>query len=391
MNIICPICTESVLPNEDLCANSCGHIFHYPCIRQWIERSKTCPQCRKLCSEKHLNRIYFTVSSAQSTEQDVVNLERKLEILNQNYQEKLKHFDELQEEAKKLRNEKKKSAKTIIAMEEKLNSKDFALKSSTNQLRKIKDELLEYQDAKKELDALKNQLEQVQAIEIMLTSNQTDVQELLGKHPSSETLAYMISNLKRDLVKSEASRRELRTILAKTKNSLKEETQLREQLQDQLGIMESEKFELQRQLRKRQRDEDGDEEDKNAEKRKSTDTSATISSPESPGQPDTDSPYLRIQSSAIGLTPILKKPNLDKPNLINLHPDFKKLTIFQKYRPEPQEKRNIPNGTYVSDGMGGVEKKENFPGFPSRNNGTLNFQSIKNRLKSGKLKNPAKH
>uniref|UniRef100_A0A1B0GPF3 Uncharacterized protein n=1 Tax=Phlebotomus papatasi TaxID=29031 RepID=A0A1B0GPF3_PHLPP len=391
MNIICPICTESVLPNEDLCANSCGHIFHYPCIRQWIERSKTCPQCRKLCSEKHLNRIYFTVSSAQSTEQDVVNLERKLEILNQNYQEKLKHFDELQEEAKKLRNEKKKSAKTIIAMEEKLNSKDFALKSSTNQLRKIKDELLEYQDAKKELDALKNQLEQVQAIEIMLTSNQTDVQELLGKHPSSETLAYMISNLKRDLVKSEASRKELRTILTKTKNSLKEETQLREQLQDQLGIMESEKFELQRQLRKRQRDEDGDEEDKNAEKRKSTDTSATISSPESPGQPDTDSPYLRIQSSAIGLTPILKKPSLDKPSLINLHPDFKKLTIFQKYRPEPQEKRNIPNGTYVSDGMGGVEKKENFPGFPSRNNGTLNFQSIKNRLKSGKLKNPAKH
>lgn len=87
--------------------------------------------------------------------------------------------------------------KTIIAMEEKLNSKDFALKSSTNQLRKIKDELLEYQDAKKELDALKNQLEQVQAIEIMLTSNQADVQELLGKHPSSETLAYMISNLKR--------------------------------------------------------------------------------------------------------------------------------------------------------------------------------------------------
>lgn len=50
------------------------------------------------------------MSSAQSTEQDVVNLERKLEILNQNYQEKLKHFDELQEEAKKLRNEKKKSA-----------------------------------------------------------------------------------------------------------------------------------------------------------------------------------------------------------------------------------------------------------------------------------------
>lgn len=131
----------------------------------------------------------------------------------------------------------------------------------------------------------------------------------------------------RDLVKSEASRRELRTILTKTKNSLKEETQLREQLQDKLGIMESEKFELQRQLRKRQRDEDGDEEDKNAEKRKSTDISATISSPESPGQPDTDSPYLRIQSSAIGLTPLLKKPSLEKPNPINLHPDFKKVSL----------------------------------------------------------------
>uniref|UniRef100_A0A6B2E7M7 Putative e3 ubiquitin-protein ligase traip n=1 Tax=Phlebotomus kandelakii TaxID=1109342 RepID=A0A6B2E7M7_9DIPT len=388
MNIICPICTESVLPNEDLCANSCGHIFHYPCIRQWIERSKTCPQCRKLCSEKHLNRIYFTVSSSECTEQDVVNLERRIELLNQNYQEKSKAFDGLQEEVKTLRSDKKKSAKTIIVLEDKLKSKDFALRTATNELKKAKEDVLEHHIVKSELETLRNQVDKVNSIEVLLESNQADVQDLLAKRPSLDTLAYMVSNLKRDLIKSETSKKELRNTLTKTKNSLKEEKRRSEKLHDQLSIAESEKFELERQMRKRQREDDEVEE--NPEKRKS---SSSISSSES-DLLDSDSPYLRIQSSAVGLTPLVKKPFslASKSDPQNFPPELKKLSIFQKFRPEPQGRNNMPRGTYVADGMGGLQKDENFPGFPSRKpSSSLNSTSIKNRLKSGALKPTKKH
>ncbi|XP_059615067.1 E3 ubiquitin-protein ligase TRAIP [Phlebotomus argentipes] len=384
MNIICPICTECVLPNEDLCANSCGHIFHYPCIRQWIERSQTCPQCRKQCTEKYLNRIFFTVAAGECTEQDVANLERKLEILNQNYQEQSKKFDNLQEEAKKLRSDNKKSAKTIIALADKARSKEFALRNFQTEMKKIKDELLEHQGIKKELDALKNRVDLVSSIEVLLDSNHSNVQQLLAKRPSMDTLAYMVSNLKRDLIKVVSSRNDLKTTLIQTKNILKEEKQRREQLQDQLSVVESEKYELERQIRKRQREND---EDEIPEKRKPNANSSN-SSVSSLEIDNSDSPYLRVQSSAVGLTPILKKPS--QFNATDLPPDLKKLSIFQQFRPQVQSKNNIPSGTYVSDGMGGLEKKENFPGFPLRSKLDLNSSSVKKRLKSGALKKPSK-
>ncbi|GAB0094652.1 E3 ubiquitin-protein ligase TRAIP [Sergentomyia squamirostris] len=394
--IICPICTECVLPTEDLCANSCGHIFHYPCIRQWIERSKSCPQCRKICSEKELIRIYITVSSEESTDEDVAILERKNELLNQNYQEKIKAHDELLAEVKNLQGDKKKSVKTILALEDKLNSKDFALKSSTNELKKIKEELLDYRECKKELDTIKSQLDKVQAIEILLTSNQAEVQELLGRNPTFETLALMITNLKRDLVKSESAKKDLRSILTKTKNSLKEEQQRREKLQDRVNMLESQNFELQRQVRKRSRDDEGDDEGSSEKRRISDGSSTSLPSPNSSLQKDSDSPYLKIQSSSVGLTPILKKSTLmtsSKPAnpVNNLHPDLQKLTIFQTYRPEPKDNKKL-HGTYICDGLGGLEKKENFPDFPSpaKKADNLNSTSIKSRLKKGILKNPMK-
>uniref|UniRef100_A0A1B0CFY3 Putative e3 ubiquitin-protein ligase traip n=1 Tax=Lutzomyia longipalpis TaxID=7200 RepID=A0A1B0CFY3_LUTLO len=404
MNIICPICTECVLPNEDLCANSCGHVFHYPCIRQWIERSKTCPTCRKLCSDKHLIRIYFTVSTTECTEQDVVNLERKLEILNQNYQETAKAHDQMQEELKTLRSEKRKSAKTIIALEDKLTGKDFALRSTVSKLKRAEEELLELQEVKKELSTLKEQMDQVQAIEIMLTSNQTEVQDLLTKQPSHKTLAYMVSNLKRDLVKSLTAQKDTQNILIKTKNALKEERERAESLQRQVSSLESENFDLQRQLKSKRQREDDEEEENKPEKRKSSDASFNSSS-ESPVEADSDSPYLRIQSSAVGLTPILHKPtpktyvrktslNAFKPSRENLPKDLMEQTIFKfHHRPEPQGiTLSNSSSSYISDGMGGLEKKEHFPEFPSRTKSTtdLNSTSIRNRIKSGILKNPTK-
>lgn len=34
---------------------------------QWLERSKSCPQCRNKCSEKNIIRIYFNTTSLGDT------------------------------------------------------------------------------------------------------------------------------------------------------------------------------------------------------------------------------------------------------------------------------------------------------------------------------------
>lgn len=44
----CVICMSELAPREDSEAVRlpCGHAFHQPCIRSWLERRSTCPSCR---------------------------------------------------------------------------------------------------------------------------------------------------------------------------------------------------------------------------------------------------------------------------------------------------------------------------------------------------------
>uniref|UniRef100_A0A182IXJ3 RING-type E3 ubiquitin transferase n=1 Tax=Anopheles atroparvus TaxID=41427 RepID=A0A182IXJ3_ANOAO len=42
----CSICLDMVLPS-DRCVLPCNHVFHKPCISQWSNEKKVCPNCRK--------------------------------------------------------------------------------------------------------------------------------------------------------------------------------------------------------------------------------------------------------------------------------------------------------------------------------------------------------
>lgn len=38
MNLLCPICADTISPTEDIGVVKCGHMFHDVCLRQWFER-----------------------------------------------------------------------------------------------------------------------------------------------------------------------------------------------------------------------------------------------------------------------------------------------------------------------------------------------------------------
>ena len=42
----CPICIENFIINDKIVNLKCNHIFHYKCMREWYEKSKSCPTCR---------------------------------------------------------------------------------------------------------------------------------------------------------------------------------------------------------------------------------------------------------------------------------------------------------------------------------------------------------
>lgn len=44
----CTICLDAMCPRaQTTCALACGHCYHGACIRDWLLRSTTCPDCRR--------------------------------------------------------------------------------------------------------------------------------------------------------------------------------------------------------------------------------------------------------------------------------------------------------------------------------------------------------
>ena len=44
----CLICKDNVVNLENIYSIPCGHVFHQPCLYDWLKIKKTCPMCRQL-------------------------------------------------------------------------------------------------------------------------------------------------------------------------------------------------------------------------------------------------------------------------------------------------------------------------------------------------------
>lgn len=108
MNINCIICTDLFRPEDVIFTTPCGHTAHQrtvlfnpgeswkkslltsnisffdsACLTQWMERSKTCPQCRNKCTERNVFRIYFNhVANLDSSQMTPANLIDEIDKLS---------------------------------------------------------------------------------------------------------------------------------------------------------------------------------------------------------------------------------------------------------------------------------------------------------------------
>lgn len=88
MRVSCVIC-EELLQAQDVTATPCGHTFHARCITQWIQRDRSCPQCRARTTQRSLNKLYFDSNDAEDEpdpgilQQEIDNLKFEVTIKDQ--------------------------------------------------------------------------------------------------------------------------------------------------------------------------------------------------------------------------------------------------------------------------------------------------------------------
>lgn len=259
MNIVCVICSDLLIPSDDVFYTPCGHIFHFTCLIQWLERSKTCPQCREKTNQAKIHRIYFNFSNNDTIIDDASALQDKIDKLTFQIllkEKDIKHYKEKSETMEKqnvgLRNELKK-------VESQLREKETAIHALKDQTRYFKQQCLEVDATKKEVVKLKKKVEDLKNIQLLMDAPAEEVDDMISNATDPNTLITYISIMKREMTKCISKRREMRTKLQSVhqeltkvsmeRNYLLEEQDKRKKLEQELVACESEKMHLQNRLR----------------------------------------------------------------------------------------------------------------------------------------------
>lgn len=424
MNLTCAICSDLLMPSDDIHITPCGHAFHHACLLQWLQRSKTCPQCRNKCHEKSLIKAYFNVAvNDDSTEEDSATLLHKLDNLTLAVREKDKKIKDYEDKAETQKDDRKKMKKIIRGLEDLVQKKDFTLLAYTQELDMLRLDRAHMLKLQAELKEVKSKMDLMATVEHVITATAQEVEQMLAHDDNPRTLAVMVASLKRELKASEGRRHEVRDRMKSIQNDLHSERAKRKDLEEKLSTADSELYRLEQEVKRLE---------KNAAASmdaSSGSDSVVLNTPDQPPKrkrpvadldqstPMSDkvrnimaseSPYLNIKASSIGLVPILRaglsstattKSSATAGQLTKTQSDLSgKFSIMRNPRLAMRTTTLPPNKNLVFNGLGGSEKKENFPGFPERKEPLVaaapvkpststssSTVSLSKRLKTGKL------
>uniref|UniRef100_A0A1A9UFA9 RING-type domain-containing protein n=1 Tax=Glossina austeni TaxID=7395 RepID=A0A1A9UFA9_GLOAU len=245
LNLNCAICTELFSPSDEVYVTKCGHMFHFKCLGQWLERSKTCPQCRNKCPEHSIIRVYFNLANLDTSRVDIGSLQEQLDNAKLKIKMKETELKTANDQIKSLNDIKKKCMKTITGLDLKLQNKDFVISSYAEQLKMLKSRIKVMEDVSKENKALKNQIEAMEGINTLLTASSDEAEKLLKSNNDIKTLATWVATLKRELRICEHKKSDMRNLLKVVQTDLHKQTETKKTHEERITQLESENYQLQ--------------------------------------------------------------------------------------------------------------------------------------------------
>lgn len=154
--------------------------------------------------------------------------------------------------------------KEVRKVESELSERNSAIHALKDQMKYFKQQCLEVDGLRQEIDRLKKKVEEYRNIQTLLNAPAEDVDEMVSTTSDPTALITYISVMKREMTMSLAKRRELRakvkglqqelTKVSMERNFLSEEHTKRKKLEEELIICESEKMALQNKVQEIERD-----------------------------------------------------------------------------------------------------------------------------------------
>ncbi|XP_026479020.1 E3 ubiquitin-protein ligase TRAIP-like isoform X2 [Ctenocephalides felis] len=313
MLVLCAICNELLGSSVEIFITSCGHVFHYKCLSQWLPRSPTCPECRRRTTPSTIQKIYFNICANRSLLEEPAVLQEQLSDA------KLRITD-LEKSLEYSNDTLKSSEKKVLKLEKKLTKTSAAFDKMKYQYNYFKDQMKELSELREQIQKMQEKVQSLEKVDLLLKSTCKEVDAMLSNNTSVADLASFVSTLKSKLTSSEEKQNNLKLGYQKLQlEVIKYKTQC---------IRFKEKLEMHRE--KSNLLERIAELESIVELNKSTPPKTKVlnNSNKSP-----DSPYLQVQSSSYGMMPLRTlSNNIPLEAKRKLATDNNQYSIFKKSR-----------------------------------------------------------
>ncbi|XP_073682359.1 E3 ubiquitin-protein ligase TRAIP [Garra rufa] len=246
----CTICSDFFDNSKDVAAIHCGHTFHYACLLQWFQSApnKTCPQCRKQVSTRHIiNKLFFDIAPEDDgTPVDPESLQNELDRMKAVLSEKEKEWRDKQKSVDTLKDTIEKQKRDLERVRKEIGDKEMLCSVLRKQMNFLESQKNEGQAAKEEAKRLRVKMKTYESLDVVLQGQRSEVEAMItdmgvGQSAVEQLSIYCISlkkeydnlkgslkssnemceKLKRELISSNSKLQKATTETNRTKDDMK--------------------------------------------------------------------------------------------------------------------------------------------------------------------------
>ncbi|KAJ8409373.1 hypothetical protein AAFF_G00235710 [Aldrovandia affinis] len=202
----CTICSDFFDHSKDVAAIHCGHTFHYECLLQWFQTAphKTCPQCRKQVSTRHIiNKLFFDVGGEEaSLSVDPESLQNELDRMKVLLSAKERDWRERQMTVETLRQTVDRQKMDLDCVKKEVTEKEVICSALRKQMKYLENQQDDIKSAKEEARRLRTKMKTYESLNLVLQGQREEVEAMVTDmgvgHSAVEQLSIYCISLKKE-------------------------------------------------------------------------------------------------------------------------------------------------------------------------------------------------
>ncbi|KAM9361738.1 E3 ubiquitin-protein ligase TRAIP [Symphorus nematophorus] len=192
----CTICSDFFDHSRDVAAIHCGHTFHYECLLQWFQTAptKTCPQCRKQVSTRHIiSKLFFDIGGEEESLADPESLQNEVDRMKALLSSKERDWRDKQKVVDGLKETVDKQRKDLDSVRKEVMEKEMLCSALRKQMTYLEMQQNEAQAAKDEARRLRAKMKTFESLDVLLQGQRTEVESMITDMGISQSAVEQLS------------------------------------------------------------------------------------------------------------------------------------------------------------------------------------------------------